>query len=55
VRPTPYNTDSKNLLEHHPPQRQEQSRTDKKVVETPTDPDEPTSSAWDLSARVNYP
>jgi hypothetical protein len=55
VRPSPHSTDSKNLLEHHPPRRQEHSGTDEKAMEAPTDPDELTVSVGGLAGHVILP
>jgi hypothetical protein len=46
-RPAPQGSDPKNLLEHYPPHHKEYSGIDKKVMEAPTDPDEPASSNLD--------
>jgi hypothetical protein len=52
-RLAPHGSDPKNLLKHHPPHRQEYSGIDEMAMEAPTNPDEPTSSAWGLSGHVN--
>jgi hypothetical protein len=44
VRTPPHSTDSKNLLEHPPPRRQEHFETSEKVMEDSTDPNELTYS-----------
>jgi hypothetical protein len=55
VRLALHGIDSKNLLEHHPPQHQEYSGIEEKAVGAPTDPDEPNSSGWGLSGYVTSP
>jgi hypothetical protein len=55
ARLAPHSSDSKNLLKHHPPQRQEHSGIDKKAMEAPTDPDKPTFPAVGLAGHVILP
>jgi hypothetical protein len=45
VRSALHSVGSRNLLEHHPLQYQEQSKINEKVIEAPTDLNEPTISS----------
>jgi hypothetical protein len=54
-RQAPHSTDSKNLLEHHPPQHHEHSKIDEKVMDAPTNIDEPSFSAGGLAGHVILP
>jgi hypothetical protein len=47
VKSAPHSTNSRNLLKRHPPQRQGHSGIDEKVIEAPTDLNEPTISSLD--------
>jgi hypothetical protein len=53
VKPAPHSIDSKNLLECHPPQRQEHSGIDENTKEAPTDLYEPTFSSLGPTGHVN--
>jgi hypothetical protein len=53
VRTAPHNTDSKNLLEHCPPQRQKHLRTNEKAMEAPTDLNKSTISSLGPTSHVN--
>jgi hypothetical protein len=55
VKPTPHSTDSKNLLECHPPQCQEQSGAKKNISEALSNFYEPTFSSLGPTGHVNLP
>jgi hypothetical protein len=54
-RPAAHGTNSKNLLKHHPPRRQEHSRIDEKAMEAQTDPNELTFSTGGIVGHVILP
>jgi hypothetical protein len=53
VKSAPHNTDSKNLLEHHPPQRQELPGTDGNTVEAPNRPLRTNLLGQDPTSHIN--
>jgi hypothetical protein len=53
AKPAPHNTNSKNLLEHRPPQWQEHPGTNENAMEAPTDLYEPTFSSLGPTGHVN--
>jgi hypothetical protein len=55
ARPASRSNVTKNLLEYHPPRRQEHHRKNEKAMEAPTDLDKHISYAWGLTGHLIYP
>jgi hypothetical protein len=53
VKPVPHSTDSRNLLECRPPQRQEDSRTSPNIVEASNQPQRTDYLTYGPTGHIN--